>query len=73
MIEVEAYRGMKGWGKPANSDEEHYFVGRYSLCGKWALFARGLRLKPDINFVACQECSRLQELRLHTPLAKGKG
>jgi len=52
----ELYRADEGWGKPGHSDEEHYFAGTASLCGKWALFSSTLRKHPDLVFPACQEC-----------------
>ena len=52
----ELYRVAEGWGKPGHSDEEHYFVGTVSLCGKWALFSSMLRKDPDSEFPSCQEC-----------------
>ena len=52
----ELYRVGEGWGKPGHSDEEHYFVGTASLCGKWALFSSTLRRYPDSVFPVCQEC-----------------
>lgn len=48
----------EGWGWPGASRKAHYFVGVYSLCGKWmymgALTANQAGASPD----DCKACAR---------------
>lgn len=55
---TEMCKTVEGWGKPANSKKEHYFIGMKSLCMRWALFSSTLRKEPSETFLVCEECMK---------------
>lgn len=55
--------GAQGWGRPANSNRWHYFVGAMSLCGKW-MFGGHLEQGNDNHSDNCTSCKTKRATQL---------
>ena len=52
----------EGWGLPWNAQKWHYFVGMFSLCGKW-MYAGELEQGKDDPPSNCKKCLKLLKRR----------